>query len=644
VFEKYQEDKYFYFTIVYVIVYFLLHYQAQMFISGGILPPHSDSLSYQVYALNALQNISTNNFSWGEFIYGDINESVPPLYKILLLFSYLLGGLESASEYIVNYILVIVSGIYLGRISLFLFKNKYLFYITLLAFITLNGINNFSIFDTRNDTLTITLYIMAVYYLFKSDIFLYKRESIIVAFIISLALLAKSAFAGYILLPFFLVVLILSTTNEKSQRFKNLFLALSIIILLISFYYFSKYHAILDYYSFWSKELSRIVYEQYNIKSLSDKLMFYPLNTLHHFEYTLYLFLPFSLVFIYQVFKKKIPFFKKDLKFYILLAGFALLPYLILIINGSFSIVADLYMVPFLLVVLVGFLSSIKNRLILNLIFSLLILIGIKNIIKHYQNPVENDLDYQKFSLQLQNILTNNQLINKKIYPLFYDLDLNDKTIEYLNVKDETLRRISNIQTSNIGYKYRVDPRLSYDEIYDYIKSNTEILLVTSRQIGPSWIKINKEWNNLYSKIKQDEDFKLIGTIDVYFDGTKINVYAKNSVNYNLTTDGWLENNTKISINSKKGSFVIKIHDVNNYYNIDDLVIEDISGSLYPCKIQQVKYYECKIEKTDGISSYVLKSSTHLIPSHQSYSLDDRELLFFKPNIYIMRSKSWNSY
>lgn len=636
--DKYQEDKYYYFTIVYVLVYFLLHYQAQIFISSGILPPHSDSLSYQVYALNALKDISANIFIWKDFIYGDVNESVPPLYKILLLFSYILGGLESGSEYVVNYLLVIVSGIYLGKISLFLFKNRYLFYITLLAYITLNGINNFSIFDTRNDTLAITLYIMAVYYLFKSDIFLYKKESIIVALFISLTLLTKSAFAGYILLPFFLIVLTLLTSNEKNQRFKNLFLALIIVILLISFYYFPKYSAILDYYSFWSKELSSIVYEQYNIKTLSDKLMFYPQSTLKHFGYTLYLFLPFSLVFIYQLFRKKISFFQRDSKFYILLIGFALLPYLILIVNGSFSIVADLYMVPFLLIVLVGFLSNIKNKLILNLIFSIFVLIGINNIIKHYQNPVENDLDYQKFSLQLQNILTSNQLTNKKIYPLFYDLDLNDKTIEYLKVKDETLRRISNIQTSNISYKFRVDPRLSYDEIYDYIKLNTDILLVTDRQVGPSWIKINKEWNNLYSKINQDEDFKLIGTIDAYFDETKINVYVKNSVNYNLTSDGWLENNSKISINSQKGSFVIKIHDLNNYYNIDDLLIEDINGSLYPCKIQQVKYYECMIKKSDGISIYKLKSIKPLIPSIEQSSIDNRELLFFKPQIILIRS------
>lgn len=637
-FEKYQEDKYFYFTIVYVVLYFLLHYQAQIFISSGMLPPHSDSLSYQVYALNALQNISTNNFNLGEFIYGDINESVPPLYKILLLFSYLLGGIESGSEYIANYILVIISAIYLGKISLFLNKNKILFYVTLLAFITLNGINNFNIFDTRNDTLAITLYIMAVYYLFKSDVFLYKKESIIVALLISLALLTKSAFAGYIILPFFLVVLILLITNEKSQRLKNLFLVLFIVILLISFYYFPKYQAILDYYSFWSKELSSIVYEQYNIKTLSDKLMFYPQSTLNHFGYTLNLFLLFSLVFIYKVFKKENSFFQKDLKFYILLAGFALLPYLILIINGSFSIVADLYMVPFLLVMLVGFLNGIKNRLILNIIFSILILVGTNNIIKHYQNPVENDLDYKNFTSQLQKILSDNQLINKNLYPLFYDLDLNDKTIEYLKVKDETLRRVSNIQTSNISYKYRVDPRLSYDEIYDYIKSNTEILLVTDRQIGPSWIKINKEWNNLYSRIEQDEDFKLIGTIDAYFDGTKIHVYTKNSVNYNLTSDGWLENNSKISINSKGGSFVITIHDVNNYYNIDDLVIEDINGILYPCKDKQIKFYECTLEKSDGISFYTIKSNNPLIPSIKTNSTDNRELLFYKPKINLHRS------
>lgn len=637
-FEKYQEDKYFYFTILYVMVYFLLHYQAQIFISNGMLPPHSDSLSYQVYALNALQSISINNFNLGEFIYGDINESVPPLYKILLLFSYLLGGLESSSEYIVNYILVIISAIYLGKISLFLFKNKVLFYVTLLAFITLNGINNFSIFDTRNDTLTITLYIMGVYYLFKSDLFLYKKESIIVALLISLALLTKSAFAGYILLPFFLVVLVLLITNEKSQRLKNLFLALFIVIVLISFYYFPKYQAILDYYSFWSKELSSIVYEQYNIKTLSDKLMFYPQSTLNHFGYTLYLFLPFSLVFIYKVFKNENSFFQKNLKFYILLAGFALLPYLILIINGSFSIVADLYMVPFLLVILVGILNGIKNRLILNLIFSILILIGINNIIKHYQNPVENDLDYKKFTSQLQKILSDNQLINKNIYPLYYDLDLNDKTIDYLNVKDKISRKISNIETSNISYKYRVDPRLNYNEIYDYIKSNTEILLVADRQIGPSWMKINKEWNNLYSKIKQDEDFKLIGTIDAYFDGTKIHVYAKNSVSYNLTSDGWLENNSSISINSKKGTFILSIEDIYNYSNINELYIEDMSGSQYPCKVLNSEIYECVVENSSDITFYKIKSTEPLIPSLQTNSKDNRKLLFFKPKINLDRS------
>ena len=472
----------------------------------------------------------------------------------------------------------------------------------------------------------------------RHDIFLYKKESVLVAIIISLALLTKSAFAGYVLLPFFLIVSILFTSNEKSQRFKNLFLALFIIISFISFYYFPKYHAILDYYSFWSKELSIIVYEQYNIKSFSDKLMFYPQSTLSHFGYTLYIFLPFSLVFIYQLFNRRISFSHIDLKFYILLTGFALLPYLILIINGSFSIVADLYMVPFLLIIFVGFFANIKYKKIFNLIFVAFIMIGINNIIKHYQNPVENDLDYQKFSLQLQNILSNNQLSNKKIYPLFYDLDLNDKTIEYLNVKDKTLRRISNIKTSTISYKYRVDPKLSYDQIYNYIKLNTDILLVTDRQLGPSWIKINKEWKNLYFEINQDDDFKLIGTIDAYFDGTKINVYAKNSVNYKLTGDGWLENNSKISINSNKGTFIIKVYDMNNYYTIDDLEIEDMNGSLYPCKIKQTKYYECMVEKSDGVTDYELKSNTPLIPSIENKSLDNRELLFYKPDIILFKN------
>lgn len=620
------------------MVYFLLHYQAQIFISGGILPPHSDSLSYQVYALNALRDISENAFSWREFIYGDTNESVPPLYKILLLFSYMLGGLDSGSEYITNYILVIISGIYLGKISLFLFKNKYLFYITLVAFITLNGINNFSIFDTRNDTLTITLYIVAVYYFFKSDNFLYKKESGLVSIMISLALLTKSAFAGYILLPFFLIVLILFTNNEKSQRFKNLFVVLLVVLLCISFYYFPKYAAILDYYSFWSKELSSIVYEQYKIKSLSDKLIFYPKSTLNHFGYSLYIFLSFVPFFVYQVFKKKIFFFQTGLKFYILLIGFALLPYLVLIINGSFSIVADLYMVPFLLLFLVGFLTNIKHSQILNLLLIILIFIGINNIIKHYQNPVENDLDYQKFLSQYHTILTNNQMSNKKVYQLFYDLDLNDKTIEYLTIKDKSLRKMSNIETSNISYKYRVDPKLSYDEIYDYIKANTDILLVTDRKIGPDWIKINKEWQNLYTKINQDEDFKLIGTINAYFDGTKINVYVKNSVNYNLTADGWLENNSKISINSRQGTFLISIQDIYNYSNINELFIENINGSLYTCEKKQVQSYECIVEKLDGIASYTIKSSKPLIPSVKTNSTDNRELLFFKPKISLYRS------
>jgi hypothetical protein len=612
-----------------------------MFITnGGILPPHSDSLSYQVYALNAVKAIASNSLSFHEFIYGNTYESIPPLYKFFLMFSYMLGGIVSGSEYVANYFLVIISGVYLGLISLLVYQNKHLFYLTLIAFITLNGISLFSLFDTRNDTLAITLYIIGVYYLFKSNFFIHRRESIVVAVAISSALLTKSAFAGYILLPFVLILSIIVVNNERSVRFKNLLVTFVIVICLISFYYIPKYSAILDYYSFWSKELSSVVYEQYNIKSFIDRLMFYPISTFNHFGYTIYIFLPFIIISIFRLNTKEIFFGQMNNKPIIALIGFSFLPYIILILNGSFSIVADLYMVPFLLVILIGFLSKIKHIVILDIIFAIFIAIGMNTIVKHYQNPVENNLDYKKFSSELHSVLTQNKVKDKKIYLLFYDLGLNDKTIEYLHVKDTLLRTKSNIEASNISYKYRVNPKLSSDEIYQHVKANSDIVLIANQKKGPSRMKINQEWDALYKTIRQDEDFRLIGTIKAYFDGTEVAVYVKNNVIYELTQDGWLLNGASISINSNKGKFKLYIKDTYNYYEIKQLEIEDSNHEKSYCRIiqdEQSKYIECLLNKEEGISHYKLRSDKPLIPSLVNKSLDTRELLFFKPEFLVER-------
>ena len=93
-------------------------------------------------------------------MFGNDMSHIPPMYKIILLLSYMLGGLNSGIEYLVNYSIVLVGGYYLGKISLLLYKNYIVQYLTFLFYITMHGIVVFSFYDTRNDTLTLTLYII----------------------------------------------------------------------------------------------------------------------------------------------------------------------------------------------------------------------------------------------------------------------------------------------------------------------------------------------------------------------------------------------------------------------------------------------------------------------------------------------------
>lgn len=622
-------------------MYMILQYQAHMYITGGYLPPDSDSLVYQYYALDALHTIADKTFSMYTFLFGNDIDSVPPVYKIALLLSYLFGGLNSGSEYLINYFIVLLGGYYLGKISFFIYKNTIVQYLTFLAYITLYGVTIFSLYDTRNDTLTITFYIMAIYYLFKSDFFYDLKYSTIVSILIALALLTKSAFAGYIALPFLFLLCLIYKTDNKQIRYRNVIIGFVFIFLSIGWYYIVKYNAIIDYYSYWSHELASIVYEQYNLETFYDKVIFYPQSTLNHFGYLFFIFIPFL---AYEVFlllfkKQNISFnFKKELVF---LVSLIILPYMVLYANGSYSIVADLYMVPFILIIMMSLFNRYKKHQFVYIsLFLFLSLLGFYNVVQHYSKPALNKINYKHFVYELDKIASEFSSSEKSCYTLFLDLDLEMKTINYVNMKDAYLRNQSTLKIADISYKTSVSPSLSAVEIYNNIKKRSNILLITNRSKGPQWIHINKKWKELYTLIKNDKDMLKIGEIDTYLDKTKVEVYLKSNIGYELSSDGWLLNESTFTIIGKPDQYLIKIINQNNISDIAELFLKNDETNVCKFKKETINsntQYSCVLDSNETISSFLIYSNNPLIPSSISNSQDNRSLLLYKPIITIKR-------
>lgn len=630
-----------YFILFYTFIYMILHYQAHIYITGGYLPPDSDSLSYQYYALDALRAIAAKTFNIHTFLFGNDIDSVPPVYKITLLLAYLFGGLNSGSEYLINYLIVLLGGYYLGKISFFIYKNTIVQYLTFLAYITLHGVTIFSLYDTRNDTLTITFYIMAIYYLFKSDFFYDLKYSIIVSLLIALALLSKSAFTGYIALPFFSLLCLIYKTDNKQIRYRNVVIGSIFIFLSIVWYYIVKYNAIIDYYSYWSHELASIVYEQYNLETFYDKVIFYPQSTLNHFGYLFFLFIPFLVYELLLIlFKKQNLSFniKKELVF---LVSLIILPYIVLYANGSYSIVADLYMVPFILIIMMSLFDRYKkHQFIYILLFLFIGFIGLYNVAQHYSKPVLNSINYKHFIYELDKITNKYSSSEKSCDTLFSDLDLEMKTIEYINMKDVYLRSKSTLSIADVSYKTKVAPNLSADVIYNKIKNKSNILLITSSSKGPKWININKKWRDLYTLIKADKDMLKIGEIDTYLDKTKVEVYLKSDISYGLSSDGWLLNQSIFYIVANPGKYLIKIVNLNNISNIDELFLKNKEGKIYNLKKEVVSsnvQYSCVLDSNETITTFSIYSNKPLMPSSVSNSQDNRSLLFYKPRITIER-------
>lgn len=630
------------FTLFFTLAYLILHYQAHMYLTGGVIPPNSDSLSYQYSALDALHSIATNTFSLQTFLFGDDINHVPPIYKSVLLFSYMIGGMTSGSEYLINYFIVLLGGYYLGKISFLIYENKNLQYYTFLAYITLHGVTVFSFYDTRNDTLAITLYILAIYYLFKSDFFYDRKFSIVVSVFIALALLTKSAFAGYIILPFILLLFMVYKTDKNHIRFKNIVLSTSLIVLLIGWFYAIKFHAIMDYYTFWSHELSSVVSDQYNLRTVYDKIFFYPKSTFDHFGFLLYFL---ALLWVHQAFlilvkKRTISFGRNDKVIFLL--SLIIFPYTVLLATGSYSIVVDLYMVPFILIIMMSVLNQYREHKLLEIMtLSVIAILGFSNILHHYKMPLSKNIDYYSFSYQLDKIISQYGTQEKSAFALFDDLDLDMKTIAYTNMKNTYLRNKSYIKIADVSYKTRVSPKLTATNIYSTIKAQSDIILITDKSKGPTWININKKWEKLSSIIKTDKDMVKLGDIAAYADQTKVDIYIKNNINYNLSLDGWLLNSSTLTIIANPNKYLIKVIDISKMSNINKLFLKTEHGDSYPLLknvSDGVNIFTCELNIDKINNTFYIYSDKPLVPSKTSNSTDKRSLLLFKPKITLQRS------
>lgn len=626
----------------------ILHYRAETNIRGTI-PPHSDSLSYQNEALVNMAHFQSGKLSLAQLLFGIRNDNpIPPLHKISIMLGYFAFGVNNFSPYLVSglWMLLLALGMYL--VVRFHSGNEIMAFSAGLFVLALPGALTYGFAETRNDWPVAALCMTSFYFFISSDSFKNRNRALIAGLLAGLALITKSSLPGYLGFPaLFLCYYLYTQRNVLGKAaYTNVALSILAVIAVAGWFYIAKINDIATYYSFWSSEKLADVRAQYGLQTIWDELRFYADNFFRQMGVAgaiVALLGCLSLAFSWAKGRVKL---SAPSGFTITWAAvFAFAPYIILYTRRSYASLADINMLPFQ--IFVGFAgltfllkSEINVRRFSIVMAVLAVFLNIVSVAEHNRIKYYQGVDPQKGADQFVELLDQAEYNKTVMWGLYQDIYFNPATLLNIILRAPISRAKIDARLPDVRLQTIFSPNMDPADRYKKISDLANTLLITSSPRGAKWIAANREWGAMRKLVSNDDRYSLLGRLTPYDDGTKVDVFVKNSGAANITADGWLVNEGKIRIFSKPGRYKLLVEGYAHGSTVADMKITPEGGEHgfmgSPCESNGKMCYEFVIETVNRHSAFKITSDSPLIPSDLGTSADTRELLLHNPSVKIM--------
>ena len=625
-----------------VLLVVFLHFQAEGNLRGEI-PPHSDSLAYQNKALFDIHHWQKGEFSWSQFLFSDGDGPLmplPPLHKWSLQLGYLVFGINNSSPYIISGLWLALGALGIFLIVFQLTTDHKLAFASGLLLMGIPAALEWGFKGTRNDWPAASLCVLGFYFVISSGFWKSRWRSLLAGACWGAALLVKGSTSGLLgsTALIFLGIALLKRHTISRQQLQNFVLSTLVTLLLAGWFYILKYNDLIDYYTFWARNISNVK-TQYALDSSTTSFLFYANNLISQLGTVSFFLAVLGLIGIIWILLFSKHHVKKETRLILIgIVVFAFSPYPILLLNGSLAEPGDIFMLPFF--VLLGvtgiwYLIPFKKIFCRVLLF-FVILLNIGSLIAHNQSQYYQGIDTKKAAADFFELLRShdyNTTSYTTIYTLYRDIYFIPDTILNIFYRSPILRNRYNLSVPSMSLEAHASPTMSATERFRILADaeDSEIFLMSDRPKGFQWISINQQWKELYQLIQTDPRFFLLGHIKAYDDGSGINVYGKERLSLAEESDGWVINGAVLKLLAKPGNYQILVEGNPHGDSVKDLSILLDNGQQYEGLVTKGKrrcafLFEVPISQRS--TQLKLHSSTPVIPLTLKTSADNRELLF----------------
>jgi len=621
-----------------------LHLQSERSVRGSI-PPDSDSLSYQNNALNDLYLWQRGKLSLYEFCFGSASlRFLPPLHKWSLEAGYLVFGINNLSPYAVSAIWLFLAGLALFLSVRYVTGNEFLAAASGLALLATPAALNFGFMSSRNDWPVTALSLTGFYWLITSELFKNRARCLVAGLFWGLATLVKSSVFGYLFLPVLALAAgaIARRRHIARSQVVNAILAGFVMVMISGWFYAHAYRDVIEYYTFWSSTNLANVLSQYQLHTVLDQRLFYVRNLWLQLGPPASL-MVFSGLGLLAGMWWPMRYALSNTKRYAVTWGacFAFLPYGLLIYRRSFASIADINMIPFLIFVgAVGwwFLSNAvgQARSISAALLCGALLLNLGSALRHQQARLYQAINADKAARAVAELLMQSDYRSLRPRSLNQDIYFNAGTLLHVLYRDPVYREQFNVSLPDPSLQATPSPSIAPKARYASIVKDANVLLVSDRPKGFSWIPINQQWEPLRRLVQADRRFSLLGKVEGYDDNTCVEVYAKEALLLETEADGWVPNGATLKVFSKPGVRTFTVEGISIGQTVTDLSLigndeETIAG--VPTRTGQERQFKFEVPLLLFSSPFRLRSNSPAVPARLANSSDRRELLLSSPRL-----------
>jgi hypothetical protein len=627
------------------LLYVWVHYRIEAVIRGGIVP-ESDSLAYQNQALWELTLFQRGRLPLADWFLGAGGTNVTaPLHRWSLELMYLVFGLDNHIPYLVSglWVLLAATAVYLATRQLT--DDSRLSAGAAVVLLGLPAARVWGFMETRNDWPVTALVVLFYYSVLKSEFFRLRRSSIMVGACSGLGLLAKSSIAGYLALPglFLLVRGALGRPRFDRNQWTNLGLAAGITLVVAGWFYLSRWQGILHYYTFWTHENLANVLVQYQLSNRADELLFYPRNFVRQTSGAVATAAVLGLAgLLLSVATRRRMAGGWQPWALAWAACFVAGPYAVLIWRRSYAAIADINMLPFMLILaVVGVWTWLRQWLGPRTVGPALVVLGLIlclfSLGRHLQARLYAGVDQENGAKAVCQLLHQAGLDRFSAWGLYQDTRFNTATILNVLYRDSIARSRLNGRAADLTLEEMVGG-MAADTRYRAIAKAADVLFLADRPKGPTWVTINREWAEHRGLVAKDPRFVLLGQVEPYDDGTNVDVWAKTLARLDTTADGWVENNARLIVLARPGRVELAIAGTAHDLGATDLYLVDQANGVWPgqpCPVLEGRRFRFVVETAQPKSVFHLLSASPTVPAALGVSADQRELLLYRPSTRI---------